>query len=58
MISQAEFGNASNNPVTVAKSAVAESPKYDGPGGLKVSESQNKFAANSARSLPKPGFSD
>ena len=58
MISQAEFGKAPNNSITVAKSAVAESPKYDGPGGLKVSESQNKFAANSRTSLPKPGFSD
>ena len=58
MISQAEFGNASNNPVTAVKSAAPENPKYDGPGGLDVSGAQNKFAPNSRTSLPKPGFSD
>ena len=58
MISQAEFGNASNNPVTVSKSAVAENPKYDGQGGLQISGAQNKFAPNNAKPLAKPGFGD
>lgn len=58
MISQAEFGNASNNPVTLNKSAVAENPKYDGPGGLKYSDADNKFSPTNNVRLPKPGFSD
>ena len=58
MISQSQFGNASNNPVTLNKSAMPENPKYDGAGGLKISDSQNKFSPNSHMSLPKPGFSD
>lgn len=58
MISQQQFGNASNNPVTVSKSAVAENPKYDGPGGLKISNFQDKFVPNKSMSLPKPGFGD
>jgi hypothetical protein len=52
MLSQAEF-----NSVTQNKQAMPENPKYDGPGGLEVSSSQDKFAANSHTSLPKPGFS-
>ena len=58
MISQAEFGNASNNPLTVTKSALIENPKYDGPGGLKVSNAQDKFSPTNNIHLPKPGFSD
>jgi len=55
MISQAEFGNQA---MTASKEAMPESTKFDGPGGIKTSESQNKFAANSGTSLPKPGFGD
>ena len=58
MISQAQFGNSSNNSVTLNKSAIPESTKYDGLGGLKISDSQNKFSPNSHMPLPKPGFSD
>ena len=58
MISQAEFGNTSKGPVTVAKSAVAENPKFDGPGGLKISDIQDKFSPTNNIRLPKPGFSD
>lgn len=58
MISQAEFGNTSNTSMTISKSAMPEDSRYDGPGELEVSESQNKFAANSNKPLPKPGFSD
>lgn len=58
MISQAEFGTTPNNAVTKTKSAMAENTKYDGLGGLKISEAQNKFSPNSHMPLPKPGFSD
>lgn len=58
MISQAEFGNASNNPVTLSKSAVAENPKYDGQGGLRISNEQDKFSPTNNIHLAKPGFSD
>ena len=34
-----------------------ENDRYDGPGGLETSSSEDKFAANSNSSLPKPGFS-
>ena len=54
MISQAQFGSQA---MTVSKQAMPEDTKYDGPGGLETSGNQNKFAANSSTSLPKPGFS-
>jgi hypothetical protein len=54
MISQNEFGSES---ITTSKQAMPEKNKFDGPGGLDVSSSDNKFAANSTSSLPKPGFS-
>ena len=53
MISQAQFGNQA---MTASKQAMPESTKYDGPGGLETPGTQNKFAANSATPLPKPGF--
>lgn len=53
MISQSQFGG---NSITANKQAMPESTKYDGPGGLNSSGSQNKFAANANTSLPKPGF--
>jgi hypothetical protein len=52
MLSQAEF-----NPMTQSKEAMPESSKFDGPKGLTISNVQDKFAANSHTSLPKPGFS-
>ena len=54
MISQPEFGQAS---MTTDKQAMPESAKYDGPAGLDSSGASNKFAANSNKPLPKPGFS-
>lgn len=52
MLSQVQMGSLTEN-----KQAIAENPKYDGPAGLDVSGSENKFAANVHTSLPKPGFS-
>ena len=53
MISQTEFGSQA---MTVSKQAMPETSKFDGPGGLEVSGSQNKFSANAHTPLPKPGF--
>ena len=55
MISQAQFGQQS---VTANKQAMPESVKFDGPGEVPVSGAQNHFAANSNKSIAKPGFSD
>jgi hypothetical protein len=52
MLSQVQMGS-----ITKDKQAMPENGKYDGPGGLEVSSSDNTFAANSHTSLPKPGFS-
>lgn len=38
-------------------SAMPETEKFDGPKALKTSSAQDKFAANSFKPLPKPGFS-
>lgn len=54
MISQAQFGSQA---MSVSKQAMPENPKYDGPAGLETSGTQDKFAANSYKPLPKPGFS-
>jgi len=54
MISNQQFGLKSS--ITASKQAMPESVKYDGPAGLEVSGVQNKFAANSGKYLPKPGF--
>ena len=54
MISQTQFGSQA---MTVSKQAMPETKRYDGPAGLDTSGSDNKFAANSTSSLPKPGFS-
>jgi len=43
--------------MTQSKQAMPESGKFDGPAGLDSSGSQNKFAANTSKPLPKPGFS-
>ena len=51
MLSQVQMGS-----ITKSKQAMPENTKYDGPGGLEVSGNDNKFAANSSKSLPKPGF--
>lgn len=53
MISQVQFGSQA---MTVNKQAMPENVKYDGPGEVEVSGSQNNFAANSSKPLPKPGF--
>ena len=53
MISQLQFGRQA---MTVSKQAMPESVKYNGPGELEISGNQNKFAANSNKPLPKPGF--
>jgi hypothetical protein len=53
MISQTQFGSQA---MTASKQAMPESVKYDGPGEIKVSGSQNMLAANSNKPLPKPGF--
>ena len=53
MISQAQFGSQA---MTISKQAMPEKVKYDGPGEVEVSGSQNRFAANSNKPLPKPGF--
>jgi hypothetical protein len=42
--------------MTQSKQAMPETGKFDGPAGLDPSASQNKFAANSSKPLPKPGF--
>lgn len=52
MLSQVQMGS-----LTQVKSAIAENPKFDGPAGLEISGSQNKFAANAYKPLPKPGVS-
>lgn len=61
MLSQVQMGSSvkmgSQNSITKNKQAMPESNKYDGPGGLEVSGSENSFAANSGTHLPKPGFS-
>ena len=54
MISNQQFGLKPS--ITSSKQAMPESVKYDGPAGLEVSGVQNKFAANSGKYLPKPGF--
>lgn len=54
MISQTQFGLKPS--ITASKQAMPESVKYDGPAGLEVNGLQNKFAANSRKPLPKPGF--
>lgn len=54
MISQPQFGSQA---MTASKQAMPEKDKFDGPAGLDTSGAQNKFAANSNTSLPKPGFS-
>jgi hypothetical protein len=43
--------------VTADKQAMPENNKYDGAAGLNISGEDNKFAANSTKALPKPGFS-
>ena len=53
MISQTQFGSQA---MTASKQAMPETVKYDGPGELETSGNQNKFAANSSKPLPKPGF--
>ena len=58
MLSQVQMGSMSKmNSITQNKQAMPESVKFDGPGGLEVSSVADKFAANSNKSLPKPGFS-
>jgi len=58
MLSQVQMGSMSRmNSITQNKQAMPESTKYDGPGGLEISSSSNRFAANSNAPLPKPGFS-
>jgi hypothetical protein len=52
MISQTQFGTQA---MTSIKQAMPENPKYDGPGGLEIPGTQNEFAANSYKPLPKPG---
>jgi hypothetical protein len=42
--------------ITLSKQAMPENEKYDGPGGLAISNEEDKFAANYAKALPKPGF--
>lgn len=54
MISQTQFGSQA---MTASKQAMPETTRYDGPAGLDTSGGDNKFAANSTSSLPKPGFS-
>ena len=54
MISQPQFGSQA---MTADKQAMPEKGKFDGPAGLDSSGAQNKFAANSSSSLPKPGSS-
>ena len=55
MLSNPQFGG--QKAITADKQAMPENDKYDGPAGLDVAGSDNKFAANSHSSLPKPGFS-
>lgn len=51
MLSEVQMGS-----ITKDKQAMPENNKFDGPGGLDVSGSGNKFAANSSSPLAKPGF--
>ena len=53
MLSNPQFGSQS---MTQSKQAMPETGKFDGPAGLESSGSENKFAANSTKPLPKPGF--
>ena len=55
MLSNPQFGGQPD--ITANKQAMPENDKYDGPAGLDVAGSENTFAANSTKSLPKPGFS-
>lgn len=58
MLSQVQMSSMSKmNSITQNKQAMPESVKFNGPSGLDVSGGENKFAANSATPLPKPGFS-
>jgi hypothetical protein len=43
--------------MTANKQAMPEKDKFDGPAGISTPGGENKFAANSNTSLPKPGFS-
>ena len=52
MLSQVQM-----NSITKSKQAMPENVKYDGPGSLEISGSQNMFAAHSNTPLPKPGVS-
>lgn len=57
MLSQVQMSSTSKmNSITQNKSAMPESVKFNGPGEVPVSGSQNRFAANSNTPLPKPGF--
>jgi hypothetical protein len=42
--------------ITLSKEAMPEDREFDGPGGLEVSNEEDKFAANYTKALPKPGF--
>jgi hypothetical protein len=53
MLSQAQMGPAA---MTASKQAMPETQHFDGPSGITTSGVQDKFAANSNTSLPKPGF--
>lgn len=55
MLSNPQFGGS--EAITANKQAMPENDKYDGPAGLETSNGDDKFAANSHSSLPKPGFS-
>lgn len=60
MLSQVQMGSAVKMDyqpsLTQNKQAMPENTKYNGPGGLEVSGTQNRFAANNSAPLPKPGF--
>ena len=52
MLSQAQMGGAA---MTASKQAMPETHSFDGPSGIPTSGVEDKFAANSNSSLPKPG---
>ena len=41
--------------MTASKQAMPETHNFDGPSGIPTSGVEDKFAANSNSSLPKPG---
>jgi hypothetical protein len=55
MLSEVQFSNQS---MSLSKQAMPEKVKYEGPSSLRITGSENSFAANAHTPLAKPGFSE